>query len=1005
MTQIPLIASAADLPEAIQFAQRRPTSRWFVAARAEALGQAETIPEEWGITASMAVPHISAAEKKVIDEDVADGKEDELPAKIKDPDDDGDDDLVASEDTDHDGAAYRKKLGLAAALLASAIDFEALIAGGYYADYGVEDAFDEFDLDSELPESIVASASQPFTAEQRRKYASQGVALPDGSFPIPNKRYLKKAIRVVGRSSHPASTVRAHIRKRAKALGATSLLPDSYGPVTASTTVTIDGAALAKQVLRDRVNRGKASEPSAITAGRHSLAEDVEHAGHDFEEALHPRGKDGEFISKGGRVVADDGAGHKVEGTVESFHRTLDGGTQVAVKTDQGHTVLTSPSHISEAPKAVASLKPETSAPHTNPTTAVEHLDNAQFHTAQATKHLNGAERTSGAAFEAHTQAATQHQEAAKSHRDQARAMLNQSAAASNEKGKQAIRDRVKSDLTQSHTEGHTPGMTTSTATESADAKAQRTAIEAEQATRSTREQGILDRAGVKNSKVDTSHDTDADLAKYAREKAAKKSNAELKDDLGHEGPSAEGSNAVRDAAREELDRRQGKGAAEGASAEKRDPFTGETRMETLKRTATDLKARGASQSAAHHRREMRVSDQAKSDTKVIEQHLATPTGRKEGLDEIATHNMGSDLTKANVNQLRTYAQFGHKGSKAELARRESAKQALRDRATKGVATPVGPGDTHKAETADEARTRITQATERAKNLKPSDIIKPENHQEAVVEHLKRMGYTDRTAKGARNLTSKDKNTRIKVNDDGTFGMKVNNGNGVYSARNHGVDTSGDAHSVASALHEAGRTAPAVKPHAGKPAGETAIDRARQAAQDRHVRVSNANVAKDEEAARKAAPAGTVPVYNVHTGKVEHVSPDEATAGHVRYGQSLGAGTPAAGQTVKNALDAARKSASERTAADNQTLTERAVQMHGSDRSKWSVANLKSAAAAGDTQAAAALKVKLREKVNPPQVKTAPRSLATQRQANAAKKAENATSFGQGANVGKARGR
>jgi uncharacterized protein YdaT len=55
---------------------------------------------------------------------------------------------------------------------------------------------------------------------QRRKWADQGVALPDGSFPIPDKAHVRKAAMAIGRA--PASkrpAVRAHIRKRAKALG------------------------------------------------------------------------------------------------------------------------------------------------------------------------------------------------------------------------------------------------------------------------------------------------------------------------------------------------------------------------------------------------------------------------------------------------------------------------------------------------------------------------------------------------------------------------------------------------------------------------------------------------------------------------------------------------------------------------------------------------------------------------------------------------------------------
>ena len=53
---------------------------------------------------------------------------------------------------------------------------------------------------------------------QRRKWAAQGIALPDGSFPIPTRAALKDAKRAVGRASNP-ERAKAHIRKRAKALG------------------------------------------------------------------------------------------------------------------------------------------------------------------------------------------------------------------------------------------------------------------------------------------------------------------------------------------------------------------------------------------------------------------------------------------------------------------------------------------------------------------------------------------------------------------------------------------------------------------------------------------------------------------------------------------------------------------------------------------------------------------------------------------------------------------
>lgn len=61
-----------------------------------------------------------------------------------------------------------------------------------------------------------------FNAAQRRSYAKRGIAMPDGSFPIPDKAFLRKAIMTVGRA-HPSkrAAVKAHIRKRAAALGVT----------------------------------------------------------------------------------------------------------------------------------------------------------------------------------------------------------------------------------------------------------------------------------------------------------------------------------------------------------------------------------------------------------------------------------------------------------------------------------------------------------------------------------------------------------------------------------------------------------------------------------------------------------------------------------------------------------------------------------------------------------------------------------------------------------------
>lgn len=70
-----------------------------------------------------------------------------------------------------------------------------------------------------------------FSAAQRRQLADSGAAMADGSYPIRNQADLDNAIQAIGRGSAPHADIRAHIVKRAKALGLTGALPASWsGP-------------------------------------------------------------------------------------------------------------------------------------------------------------------------------------------------------------------------------------------------------------------------------------------------------------------------------------------------------------------------------------------------------------------------------------------------------------------------------------------------------------------------------------------------------------------------------------------------------------------------------------------------------------------------------------------------------------------------------------------------------------------------------------------------------
>jgi len=66
-----------------------------------------------------------------------------------------------------------------------------------------------------------------FSDEQRESEAKKGNALPDGSYPIANETDLKNAIQAYGRAKDK-DKARAHIVKRAKALGKEDLIPENW---------------------------------------------------------------------------------------------------------------------------------------------------------------------------------------------------------------------------------------------------------------------------------------------------------------------------------------------------------------------------------------------------------------------------------------------------------------------------------------------------------------------------------------------------------------------------------------------------------------------------------------------------------------------------------------------------------------------------------------------------------------------------------------------------------
>lgn len=93
-----------------------------------------------------------------------------------------------------------------------------------------------YDLSSVAPESAVAlltahdsllEVKRDYGTDKRDEYAKKGWALPDGSFPIRDVGDLHNAVSAYGRAADKEAA-KAHIVKRARALGAVDQLPDGW---------------------------------------------------------------------------------------------------------------------------------------------------------------------------------------------------------------------------------------------------------------------------------------------------------------------------------------------------------------------------------------------------------------------------------------------------------------------------------------------------------------------------------------------------------------------------------------------------------------------------------------------------------------------------------------------------------------------------------------------------------------------------------------------------------
>jgi hypothetical protein len=94
----------------------------------------------------------------------------------------------------------------------------------------VENLPEDWNVGDAAITNMIADANyfdKEFSTEKRKALATQGKAMKGGGYPIESRADLHNAIQAFGRAKNPAAT-KAHIIKRAKALGATGDLPEGW---------------------------------------------------------------------------------------------------------------------------------------------------------------------------------------------------------------------------------------------------------------------------------------------------------------------------------------------------------------------------------------------------------------------------------------------------------------------------------------------------------------------------------------------------------------------------------------------------------------------------------------------------------------------------------------------------------------------------------------------------------------------------------------------------------
>jgi hypothetical protein len=118
------------------------------------------------------------------------------------------------------------------------------------------DRYEQEDAEDIEAEAAEIALKRAFTPEQRERMAEEGTALPDGSYPISSKEDLANAIQAYGRAKDKEKAKR-HIMKRAKALGAESMIPANWlaGSKSAEAEVDVEEKSAEEVVDKDFMSK------------------------------------------------------------------------------------------------------------------------------------------------------------------------------------------------------------------------------------------------------------------------------------------------------------------------------------------------------------------------------------------------------------------------------------------------------------------------------------------------------------------------------------------------------------------------------------------------------------------------------------------------------------------------------------------------------------------------------------------------------------------------------